>query len=148
MQINKDLIISDTSSTLEQVENITTTLINKNLTLTSYISKAGVSKNVTNNTDTEIGYIDLSEGFWILFGMFHFDANTSGTRRGNFSLNSGSGDMNFNIAPPPTSATRYRNIMIYNLSSTTRVYANVKQTSGSTLGCYCQFWAIRIGSHC
>ena len=145
----KDLPDTSTPINAENLNNNFNELNNdfNNLNNLQYKTVNGVDINVSSGTATQLNSITLGKGFWIIIGMFSFSSNTSGARRCNFSTQSASTDMNFNVAPALASATRIRNIDFFNLSGDTTIYANVLQNSGSNLTCYCQMKAVKLADY-
>ena len=65
-------------------------------------------KSVPKNTSTELCYVRLDPGTWIIESGFRAPQNTSGLRRGNIATTAGATDIQIQIAPSPESVTQAR----------------------------------------
>lgn len=79
--------------------------------------------------------ITLPAGVWILSAGARWNANTAGSRSANVSTSSTSKAQNISMAPAGSNVTSARFTTIWNLSTNTRIYLNVTQTSGANLVC-------------
>lgn len=107
------------------------------------------SKSVPNNTLTELGSFELSEGLWIVKVHLRWNSNGTGYRMFNISTTSLDDDglsvwNNVQVAASPAGNTHMYLVTFLQPTVTTRYYVNASQTSGGSLGCLTRWGATRI----
>lgn len=114
------------------------------------VSTDGDTVSLTNNTTTNLCSVSLTPGKWLIIGTCTFVANATGYRGlylATSATDAGAGRRNqLEVAPVSGNTTHPQIVAIWNLSITTTVYLNARQTSGSALNAtYPAIYACRIG---